>query len=128
MATVDLLATLDTKGQKYSWPGAQLQAAGCEVVAVDVGSSSDDAAADIPSSEVSSRSGVDVGPLLAARDRGAVMDTMGKGAAAVVRDLLKQGRRPAVSPSVGPVVLRSRLRRRRGKTISERVIRLGPQA
>ncbi|GAA4314125.1 Tm-1-like ATP-binding domain-containing protein [Klenkia terrae] len=96
MATVVLLGTLDTKGEEYSWLRAQLEAAGCEVVTVDVGSFTEDAAADVPSSEVASRSGVDVGPLLAARDRGAVMDAMGKGAAAVVRDLLEQGRLHAV--------------------------------
>ena len=96
MATVVLLGTLDTKGEEYSWLRTQLEAAGCEVIAVDVGSFTEDAVADVPASEVASRSGLDVGPLLASRDRGAVMDAMGKGAAAVVRDLLEQGRLHAV--------------------------------
>ncbi|MEI4273411.1 Tm-1-like ATP-binding domain-containing protein [Klenkia sp. LSe6-5] len=96
MATVVLLGTLDTKGEEYGWLRAQLEAAGCNVVSVDVGSFTEGAPADVPSSEVASRSGVDVGPLLEARDRGAVMDAMGRGAAVVVRELFEQGRLHAV--------------------------------
>ncbi|MCO7218466.1 Tm-1-like ATP-binding domain-containing protein [Klenkia sp. PcliD-1-E] len=96
MATVVLLGTLDTKGEEYRWLRAQLEAAGCAVVSIDVGSFTDSSPADVPSSDVAARSGVDVGPLLEARDRGAVMDAMGRGAAVVVRELFEQGRLHAV--------------------------------
>jgi len=96
MATVVLLGTLDTKGEEYGWLREQLEACGCVVVTVDVGSFTDGSPADVRSSEVAARSGVDVGPLLAARDRGAVMDAMGRGAAVVVRELFEQGRLHAV--------------------------------
>jgi len=96
MATVVLLGTLDTKGEEYGWLREQVEAAGCAVVTVDVGSFTDGTQADVPSSEVAARSGADVGPLLEARDRGAVMDAMGRGAAVVVRELFEQGRLHAV--------------------------------
>ncbi|SCX56447.1 Uncharacterized protein, UPF0261 family [Klenkia marina] len=96
MATVVLLGTLDTKGEEYGWLRAQLESDGCAVVTVDVGSFTEGPPADVPSAEVAGRSGVDVGPMLAARDRGAVVDAMGRGAAAVVRELFEQGRLHAV--------------------------------
>ncbi|MEU2349845.1 Tm-1-like ATP-binding domain-containing protein [Modestobacter sp. NPDC049651] len=92
MATVVLVGTHDTKGEEYGWLRAQLEAAGCAVVAVDVGSFTENSpAVDVTSTQVAARSGVDVAPLLEARDRGAVMDAMGRGAAVVVRELFDRG-------------------------------------
>jgi uncharacterized protein (UPF0261 family) len=95
MATVVLVGTLDTKGEEYGWLRRQLEDAGCSVVAVDVGSFSGERdggpAVEISAAEVAARSDVDVAPLLAARDRGGVMDAMGRGAAVVVRELYERG-------------------------------------
>jgi uncharacterized protein (UPF0261 family) len=96
MATVVLVGTFDTKGAEYGWLREQLEAAGCTVTAVDVGSFSDGSPADVPATEVAARSGVDVAPLLAARDRGAVMTAMGRGAAVVLRELYDRGELDAV--------------------------------
>ena len=96
MATVVLVGTHDTKGEEYGWLRAQLEAAGCSVTAVDVGSFTEHSSAEISAAEVAARSGVDVAPLLEARDRGAVMDAMGRGAAVVVRELFDRGELHAV--------------------------------
>ncbi|QXG76736.1 Tm-1-like ATP-binding domain-containing protein [Modestobacter sp. L9-4] len=96
MATVVLVGTFDTKGAEYGWLREQLEAAGCTVTAVDVGSFTDGTPADVPATEVAARSGVNVAPLLAARDRGAVMTAMGAGAAVVLRELYDRGELDAV--------------------------------
>ena len=52
MATVVLVGTFDTKGAEGGWLREQLEAAGCSVTSVDVGSSP----ADVPAAGVAARS------------------------------------------------------------------------
>ncbi|MFL6119837.1 Tm-1-like ATP-binding domain-containing protein [Actinophytocola sp.] len=93
MPTVALLGTFDTKQVEYRWLRDQLTAAGCAVLGVDVGSFSDGGGlADVSSAEVASAAGADLDELRAKNDRGAAMEAMGAGAAAVVTRLYQEGR------------------------------------
>jgi uncharacterized protein (UPF0261 family) len=92
MTTVVLIGTLDTKGEEYRWIHDQLITLGCAVITVDVGTFSDGAGPpDVSSAEVAAAAGKDVAALRAGNDRGAAMDAMGRGAAAVVGRLSRQG-------------------------------------
>ena len=91
MATVALLGTLDTKGVEFAWLRDRLIEHGVDVVAVDVGSFSTSALADIGSDEVIAAGGGDAADLRGRRDRGEMMTVLGAGAAAVVRRLFDAG-------------------------------------
>jgi uncharacterized protein (UPF0261 family) len=102
MTTVALLGTLDTKQEEFSWLRARLHEHGTEVVVVDVGSfpSGGDGAnagtggitADVTSDEVIAAAGEDAAALRTRRDRGEMMDVMGRGAAVIIADLAAAGR------------------------------------
>ena len=92
MATVVLLGTLDTKGREYDYLRDRLRAEGVEVVLVDAGVFDPLADADVAREEVAAAAGADVATLVDAGDRGAAVDTMGRGAAEVVRRLHAEGR------------------------------------
>jgi uncharacterized protein (UPF0261 family) len=92
MATVVLLGTLDTKGKEYDYLRARLREQGVDVVLVDAGVFEPLAEADIPQEEVAAAAGADVATLAEAADRGAAVETMGRGAAEVVRRLHAEGR------------------------------------
>lgn len=92
MATVALLGTFDTKGEENAWLKDRLGEQGVEVLAVDVGSFSATSFADISSDAVLAAAGADAAQLRKRRDRGELMDVMGRGAARVVRDLVDEGR------------------------------------
>ncbi|MDR1851704.1 MAG: Tm-1-like ATP-binding domain-containing protein [Propionibacteriaceae bacterium] len=92
MATVGLLGTFDTKGAEFSWLAEQLRADGVDVLAIDVGSFSTSELADITPSQVAKAAGVELAELQAGRDRGKTMDAMGRGAAAVARELAAKGK------------------------------------
>ncbi|WP_020579806.1 Tm-1-like ATP-binding domain-containing protein [Actinopolymorpha alba] len=97
MATVVLLGTLDTKGAEYSFVCDRLVEAGLDVVVVDAGifqhpnTAADVLAADITAVEVAAAAGVDLAGLAAARDRGAAVTAMARGAAEVLKRLHQQG-------------------------------------
>jgi uncharacterized protein (UPF0261 family) len=92
MATVVLLGTLDTKGSEYDYLRARLHEQGVEVLLVDAGVFEPLAQADIPHEEVAAAAGADVTALADSGDRGAAVETMGRGAAEVVRRLHAEGR------------------------------------
>jgi len=92
MATVALLGTFDTKGEEFAWLRNRLREAGVDVVAIDVGSFSDSALADVHSDDVLRAAGADPRALREHRDRGEMMTAMGRGAAVVVRQLFAEGR------------------------------------
>ncbi len=115
MATVVLVGTVDTKGEEYAWLRERLVEAGCDVLTVDVGTLGPDRAggdgaggdgaggdrADVTAAEVARAAWVDLGPLRQARDRGAAMEAMGRGAAVVVQRLHDEGRLDAVLAVAG---------------------------
>jgi uncharacterized protein (UPF0261 family) len=93
MATVVLLGTLDTKGVEYEYLRKRVQASGCEVILVDVGIKGTPLTQpDVTREEVAKAGRADVAQLAAAGDRGVAVETMARGATAIVLDLFAQGR------------------------------------
>lgn len=90
MATVALIGTLDTKGTEYAWLADQVRGHGAQVLMIDVGTTSE-AAADVTPAEVAAAADHDLGRLREAGDRGAAMDAMADGAAAVLLRLFQEG-------------------------------------
>jgi uncharacterized protein (UPF0261 family) len=93
MPTIVLIGTLDTKGVEYDYLRARLREDGCVVLLVDAGVMGEPLARpDITRGEVARAAGADVAALAAAGDRGAAVEAMGRGAAAVALELFGQGR------------------------------------
>jgi len=92
VTTVVLLGTLDTKGREYDYLRDRLREQGVDVVLVDAGVFEPLAEADVLPEEVAAAAGADVGALRQAGDRGAAVESMGRGAAEVVRRLHAEGR------------------------------------
>jgi uncharacterized protein (UPF0261 family) len=93
MTTVGLLGTLDTKGIEYDYLRQRVQEYGCEVILIDAGSKGDPLTQpDITHDEVARAAGADVAQLAASGDRGVAVETMARGATAIVLDLFAQGR------------------------------------
>jgi uncharacterized protein (UPF0261 family) len=92
-ATVVLVGTLDTKGIEYAFLRDRLRESGVDVVLVDAGVLGEpQVQADIPREEVARAGGADHAELVQAADRGAAVDAMGRGAAAVLARLHADGR------------------------------------
>jgi len=90
MPTVVLLGTLDTKGSEYEFLRGELRAHGVDVLLVDAGSGGAPLVEpDIHATEVAAAAGAE---LAALTDRGEAVETMGRGAEAVVRRLYEEGR------------------------------------
>ena len=90
MATVVLLGTLDTKGSEYEFLRGQLHAHGVDVTLVDVGSGGAPLVEpDVGAAEVAAAAGAELSALT---DRGEAVETMARGAEAVVRRLHEEGR------------------------------------
>lgn len=97
MATVVLVGTLDTKGLEYAFVREDLIAYGVEVLLVDAGIlGAPRTPPDISREEVARAGGADLAALVAANDRGAAVEAMARGAAAVVRQLHAAGRLDAI--------------------------------
>ena len=97
MATVVLVGTLDTKGDEYAYLAERVRDHGVDVVLVDAGIlGTPRTSADVTREEVAAAVGADVGTLAAAGDRGAAVETMARGAAAVVKRLHAEGRLDAI--------------------------------
>ena len=93
MAAVVLVGTLDTKGPDFAFLAARLRAAGAEVIVVDVGTGEPAGLTpDIDGEAVAAAAGTTRAGLRAAADRGLAVAEMGRGAAAVVADLVARGR------------------------------------
>jgi uncharacterized protein (UPF0261 family) len=89
---IALLATLDTKGEEAQFVAAQIQAAGGRVVLIDVGVyPGRGPAADVAADAVARAAGADLPALRRARDRGAAVEALGRGATEVVRRLYAEG-------------------------------------
>jgi uncharacterized protein (UPF0261 family) len=93
MATVVLVGTLDTKGVEYGFLRDRLREAGVDVLLVDAGVLGEpQVEADVPREDVARAGGADHAELVRAADRGAAVDAMGRGAAAVLARLHADGR------------------------------------
>jgi uncharacterized protein (UPF0261 family) len=90
MATVVLVGTLDTKGAEYRFLRERLLAHGVETLLVDVSSGGQPLVEpDVPAADVAAAAGAKPAALT---DRGEAVETMARGAAAVVRRLHEEGR------------------------------------
>jgi uncharacterized protein (UPF0261 family) len=93
VGTVVAIGTLDTKGAEYAFLRDRLIEHGADVILVDAGVQGEPATeADVSREEVARAAGADVGELAAAGDRGAAVETMARGAAAIVERLYEEGR------------------------------------
>lgn len=90
---IAIVGTLDTKGEEIGFARDVIEAAGADVHLVDVGVLGDpEIDPDTPASVVAEAGGTSLDALRADADRGAAIDAMGAGAAAVVTDLHDEGR------------------------------------
>jgi uncharacterized protein (UPF0261 family) len=97
MASVVAIGTLDTKGAEYEFLRERLRGHGVDVILVDAGVLGEPTAApDVPREEVARAAGADIEQLKAAGDRGAAVETMSRGAAAVAARLHEEGRLDAI--------------------------------
>ena len=92
MAAVALVGTLDTKGPDFAFLAGRLRAAGAEVIVVDAGTGEPDGLTpDIDGETVAAAAGTTRASLREAADRGLAVTQMGRGAAAVIADLVARG-------------------------------------
>ena len=97
MATVVAIGTLDTKGTEYAYLRERLLGHGVDVVLVDAGVLGEPTTEpDVTRAEVARAAGADVARLAATGDRGAAVEAMATGAAAVVQRLHQEGRLDAI--------------------------------
>jgi len=93
MATVVLVGTLDTKGVEHEYLRELLRGHGVDTLLVDAGVLDEPLAEpDIGRDDVARAAGADVHALAAAGDRGAAVEAMARGAAAIVTRLHAEGR------------------------------------
>ncbi|MGH2527333.1 MAG: Tm-1-like ATP-binding domain-containing protein [Actinomycetota bacterium] len=93
MTTVVAIGTLDTKGAEYGYLRERLQEHGVDVILVDAGVLGvPTITPDITRDEVARAAGKDIEQLVDAGDRGAAVETMSRGGAAVVERLYRDGR------------------------------------
>ncbi len=93
VGTVVAIGTLDTKGAEYAFLRDRLIEHGADVILVDAGVQGEPTIeADVSRQEVARAAGADVEELAAAGDRGAAVETMSRGAAAIVERLYQEGR------------------------------------
>jgi uncharacterized protein (UPF0261 family) len=93
VATVALVGTLDTKGPDYAFLAGRLRASGAGVIVVDAGTGTPAGITpDIPAEQVAAAAGTTIEALRSAGDRGAAVTALGRGAAALVSELVAAGR------------------------------------
>jgi uncharacterized protein (UPF0261 family) len=91
--SVDLLATLDTKGAEAALVRDRLRALGVDVIVVDTGCIGDPAySGDVTREQVFAAAGASLESLRQRRDRGAAVTQAAAGAAVLVRAAFDQGR------------------------------------
>jgi uncharacterized protein (UPF0261 family) len=99
--TVVLVGTLDTKGQEYAFLRDRVRELGAEAILVDTGVLGEPGLdPDVSREDVARAAGADHAELVRAADRGAAVEAMGRGAAAVLSKLHADGRLDGVA-SVG---------------------------
>ena len=97
MPIVALLGTFDTKGHEYAFLCDRVREHGVETLLIDAGINEPvGVEPDVSRSEVAAAGGADVAQLADAGDRGAAVDAMARGAAALVARLHGEGRLDAI--------------------------------
>ncbi|MEA2250965.1 MAG: hypothetical protein QOI62_2373 [Solirubrobacteraceae bacterium] len=93
MGEILLIGTFDTKGPEYAYVARRLADLGWSTVTIDVGVLGPARlAADVRSEDVAAAAGTSLAALVDHGDRGEAMMAMARGAEAVVRSLLREGR------------------------------------
>jgi uncharacterized protein (UPF0261 family) len=93
VGTVLLLGTFDTKGDEYAYVRDRLVELGCEVVLVDAGILGEPTLPpDVSRAEVADAAGAELAELGRSLDRGVAVEAMGRGAAALLAPLYREGR------------------------------------
>jgi uncharacterized protein (UPF0261 family) len=88
MATIAILGTMDTKGEEHAFVAEQIKARGHQILVIDVGTlEPPKLKPDIVREEIAKAAGVDLGALVARRDRGESVAAMSKGAPIVLARL-----------------------------------------
>jgi uncharacterized protein (UPF0261 family) len=91
--TVVLLGTLDTKGREYEFLRERVREHGVDVLLLDTGVLGEPLARpDVTREEVASAAGASLADLVARGDRGEAIETMARGATAIVQRLHAEGR------------------------------------
>lgn len=90
MQTIALLGTIDTKGTEYEWVRRRLTELGCDVIVIDCGIFPPHVPVDIPAGELAAAAATTLEDLRAARDRGAAMAAMTRGAGIVLSRLQQE--------------------------------------
>jgi uncharacterized protein (UPF0261 family) len=94
---VVLVGTLDTKGNEYAYLRDRVREHGVHVLLVDAGILGEPVVEpDVTRQEVAAAAGADVQALADTHDRAAALETMGRGAAEVVKRLHAEGRLDAI--------------------------------
>jgi uncharacterized protein (UPF0261 family) len=98
MPVVALLGTFDTKGLEYAFLSDRVREHGVETLLIDAGVNEPvGVEPDVARAEVAAAGGADVARLADAGDRGAAVEAMARGAAALVARLHRQGRLDAIA-------------------------------
>jgi uncharacterized protein (UPF0261 family) len=93
MATIAVLGTLDTKGEEHAFVAEQIRRRGHQVLIIDTGTLDEPKLKpDITRTEVAAAAGVDLGKVVAKRDRGEAVDAMSRGAPALLEKLYREKR------------------------------------
>src|SRR4051812_28708776 len=97
MPVVVVLGTFDTKGHEYAFLRDRVREHGVETLLIDAGIDEPvGVEPDVSRSEVAAAGGADVAQLASAGDRGAAVEAMARGAAALVARLHADGRLDAI--------------------------------
>lgn len=92
MPTIALLGTLDTKGDEYAFVAESIRAQGHRTWLIDVGTGGPPCVApDVTCEEVAAAAGLELGPLLARRDRGECVAALASAAPIFVQRALHHG-------------------------------------
>lgn len=93
MGTIAVLGTLDTKGEEHQFIADQILQRSHQVLVIDAGTLEPPRfKPDIPRDEVAAAAGVDLGALVARRDRGEAVAAMSKGAPIILSKLVANRR------------------------------------
>lgn len=90
--SIAVIGTLDTKGEEHAYLAGRIRARGAAAVLIDVGVGAAEVHVDIDHHAVAAAAGSSVEELTSARDRAHAVNTMARGAAAVLERLLAEGR------------------------------------
>ena len=96
--TVAVIGAFDTKGQEYAFLRRQILENGCQVLTINTGvlGTTDLFPVHVEADELAKAAGDSLFVLRREGDRGAAMQAMGEGAAAVAREMYDQGRFDAI--------------------------------